>query len=424
MRVPPECVPGVEPEVAEEAQAGLGVAVIFGGHDPWLGAAHHQLADMSNRHLAVLVVDDPEIEAGHRAAGDVDRGHVVVADDRNVHLGGPVAGADADTETSTKIVEGIHERNHQHALHRVAQVVRSGLLACQKVGHRPEQEADRRPRLLHDRPEIGNAESPANDRGGADLKARVHQRPLAGDVKEGQRGEVHVRLRELNGLARELRVGVRVGVRDAHALGRTGRPRRVHDGDDLLLGDVRDVALGELGRAVVDAFPAVAPQAVRARRLARHQEVAQASAIGAEIPHALGVAVIDHHQRRARILDLVPKDLAEILRVDRHLDRAEERQPEPGVDELDRVVEHDQHRVATPHSLAGQGGGGAAGARPQLGVGVRGLAEIDRGLAAPGARGRFEHMADRASSVDNGRHAGIVAHALRPLRVDCASMGR
>src|SRR6266513_464711 len=105
VRVPPESVTGVQPEVAEEAQAGLGFAVVFGGHDPWLGAAHHELADMADRHLAVLVVDDPEIEARHRATRDVDGGHVVVADDRNVHLGGSVAGADADTETSTEIVE-------------------------------------------------------------------------------------------------------------------------------------------------------------------------------------------------------------------------------------------------------------------------------------------------------------------------------
>ena len=95
----------MQPEVAEQAQARLRVAVVLGGHDPGLAASHHELAHMADRHLAVLIVDDPDLEAGHRTACDVGLDHVVVADDRDVHLCGAVAGADADTETPSKIVE-------------------------------------------------------------------------------------------------------------------------------------------------------------------------------------------------------------------------------------------------------------------------------------------------------------------------------
>ena len=74
----------------------------------------------------------------------------------------------------------------------------------------------------------------------------------------------------------------------------------------------------------------------------------------------------------------------------------------------DRGAEHEGRRSAAPHALPRQRRGGAPGARPQIGAGERGGAEIDGDLARPGVRGRLEDASHGSPRAHGGRHSRIV----------------
>ena len=87
-----------------------------------------------------MLVDDADVEARNRPPGDPRLSDLIVADQGDVHLGRAVAGAHAHAKAATEVVDVIDERNHEHPLHRVVDVVRLRLLAGEEVGHGAQQE--------------------------------------------------------------------------------------------------------------------------------------------------------------------------------------------------------------------------------------------------------------------------------------------
>ena len=124
--------------------------------------------------------------------------------------------------------------------------------------------------------------------------------------------------------------------------------------------------------------------------------------------NAFDVPMVDDHQRSGWVLDLVAQDLAHVLRVDGDLDGPDQRQTEPHVDELDRVVEHDKHGVPGPDALGGEYARAPPSPRPEVGIRISGGAKVDGDLARPGLHGRLEDPTDRAPSAHSGRHSRIV----------------
>ena len=164
-----------------------------------------------------------------------------------------------------------------------------------------------------------------------------------------------------------------------------------------MLGGGDDRISWELGGAFEDLLPGP-----RTRR--HYQQAPEGAAVGAEGLDARDVRLVDQHQPGARVLHLVAENLAQVPGVDRHLDSPDQRQPKPGVDELDRVVEHHEHRLAGLHTLGGECGRRPAGARPQVAVGVRGDPEVDADPVGPPLGRRLDGLADRARGLDRRGH--------------------
>src|SRR5690606_33423678 len=72
--VPPEEVAGVEPAVAPRSRRGLCVVELTMTQRPRLIRADDQLARRAERHLDVVLVDKPELEAGPRPAARARHG--------------------------------------------------------------------------------------------------------------------------------------------------------------------------------------------------------------------------------------------------------------------------------------------------------------------------------------------------------------
>ena len=99
------------------------------------------------------------------------------------------------------------------------------------------------------------------------------------------------------------------------------------------------------------------------------------------------------------------QDLADVLGVDGHLYGSYQRQPQPRVDELDRVVEHHEHRLARLDALGGERGRGPAGAGPEVAVSVGGAdPEVDADPVGPPLGRRLDGLADRAPGFDRRGH--------------------
>ena len=86
--------------------------------------------------------------------------------------------------------------------------------------------------------------------------------------------------------------------------------------------------------------------------------------IAAEVGNSYQVTLVDQHEPCLRVGDLMTQDAAEVFGVHRHLDRPHERQPQPRIDKLDRIVEHHEHRFAALHALVHEQLRGAACPRP------------------------------------------------------------
>ena len=140
----------MKPEVPKGGHGGLRVRVIAGGDQPRLVGTHQQLADGPDRHLAVELVGDPELEPGHRPAGDGGVGDAEGCGQRDVDLGGAVAGSDPDAEAAPEVLQVGDQRDEHDPVKGVVGVVRPGCLAGEEVCHRAEQEAHRGTGFPHD----------------------------------------------------------------------------------------------------------------------------------------------------------------------------------------------------------------------------------------------------------------------------------
>ena len=97
-----EGIAGVEPAVAPGPRRRLGILVVAVVHRPRPIGAHDQLADLAGRHLAVVLVDDPHLDAGTRPAAGAERRRVLARQERRRHLGHVEDGVDVAAEARAR----------------------------------------------------------------------------------------------------------------------------------------------------------------------------------------------------------------------------------------------------------------------------------------------------------------------------------
>ena len=391
----------MEPAVAPGERRRLRVLVITAVHRPWPVGSDEHLADRADRHLAVVGVDQPDVDPRPDLAAGAGLGRIGLRDDRRRDLGHVEDRVDVDPEALVERPRGVGQRDHEGGADAVVAVARRRRRLHQEGRHDAEQEHRGAVGAAHEIPEaVGRIALHQRDR----AAAGQHDE---GDAHPADMEDRHVDEEPVVAGDEIPRLGPGIGeqveVRRQHALRRPGGARGV---DDRLVVPRLDRAneRGEVGLAPVQRGIVDRPEAGRCGTAPDDHDGRDPRRVG-HLQSVEQPAMGDEH-RRVRIAQDMFEQIAAISGVERDehcaeiIDRVEDQQRVAAVGQPHRDV------IALLHPQTLEPDRDADDPFAQLGVGpVAVVLEHDIELVGTLAGPAVEQVTQDA--VGSGRDAGI-----------------
>ena len=130
----------MEPAIAPGLGRGLWVLVVAAIHGKGPVGADQHFANRANRHLAVILIDKPHIDAWAYGAAGAGLGGIGFGHDRRRDLGHVENRIDINAKALMEWARHLGQGHHKRRAHLVIAVGRAGRVLDQEGGHHAQKE--------------------------------------------------------------------------------------------------------------------------------------------------------------------------------------------------------------------------------------------------------------------------------------------